>query len=37
LYFIISLVNKIRQSILDDTFHEFKKEFMERYYGKNKK
>ncbi len=34
LYFIISLVKKIRESILNNTFDEFKKEFMERYYKK---
>lgn len=34
LYFIIHLVKKIRQSVLDGNFHEFKKEFMERYYKK---
>jgi queuine tRNA-ribosyltransferase len=31
LYFITNLVAKIRQSILDDTFYEFKKEFLEKY------
>jgi len=31
LYFIINLVKKIRQSILDDKFFEFKKEFLGRY------
>lgn len=34
LHFIVSLVQKIRESLLDDTFHEFKKEFMGRYYKK---
>ncbi len=32
LYFIINLVDKIRQSILDGNFFEFKKEFLRRYY-----
>ena len=32
LYFITNLVDKIRQSILDDNFFEFKKKFLERYY-----
>jgi queuine tRNA-ribosyltransferase len=31
LYFIVHLVNDIRQSILDDNFFEFKKEFLEKY------
>jgi len=31
IYFNINLVKKIRQSILDDNFFEFKKEFLERY------
>ena len=31
LYFIVNLVKKIRQSILDDNFFEFKKEFLEGY------
>ncbi|MEK7080990.1 MAG: tRNA guanosine(34) transglycosylase Tgt [Patescibacteria group bacterium] len=31
LYFIISLVKKIRQSILDDKFFEFKEEFLKSY------
>jgi queuine tRNA-ribosyltransferase len=31
LYFIISLVKKIRQSILDDNFFEFKEEFLKGY------
>ncbi|MEK7088859.1 MAG: tRNA guanosine(34) transglycosylase Tgt, partial [Patescibacteria group bacterium] len=34
LYFIIHLVNNIRQSILDDSFFEFKKEFLETYLKK---
>ncbi len=31
LYFIVNLVKKIRQSIMDDNFEGFKKSFMERY------
>jgi queuine tRNA-ribosyltransferase len=31
LYFIVNLVKKIRQSILDDTFFEFKAEFLQGY------
>ena len=31
LHFIVNLVKKIRQSILDDNFHDFKKEFLENY------
>ncbi len=31
LYFIVNLVKKIRQSILDDTFFEYKKEFLQNY------
>ncbi len=31
LYFIVNLVKKIRQSILDDNFFEFKKEFLKNY------
>jgi queuine tRNA-ribosyltransferase len=31
LYFIVNLVKKIRQSILDDNFHEFKNEFLKTY------
>ena len=31
LYFIVNLVKKIRQSILDDTFFEYKKEFLSLY------
>lgn len=33
LYFIIQLVEKIRASIEDGTFYEFKKEFLGRYYA----
>ena len=31
LYFIINLVKKIRQSILDDNFFEFKNDFFKNY------
>ncbi len=31
LYFIINLVKRMRASILDDTFFEFKKDFLEKY------
>ena len=34
LYFIVNLVKKIRESILDDNFFDFKKEFLERFYIK---
>lgn len=34
LYFIVNLVKKIRASILDGTFFEFKKEFLENYTQK---
>ena len=33
LYFIINLVKKMRASILDDSFHEFKKDFLSNYKG----
>jgi queuine tRNA-ribosyltransferase len=33
LHFIVNLVKKMRQSILDENFFEFKEEFMKRYYG----
>ena len=33
LHFIISLTDQIRESLYNDTFFEFKKEFMDRYYG----
>lgn len=32
LHFIVNLMHKIRQSLLDGTFHEFKQEFLKRYY-----
>jgi len=32
LYFITNLVKKIRQSILDDNFFEFKEKFFEKYH-----
>ena len=31
LYFIINLVKRMRESILNDTFLEFKKEFLKKY------
>jgi queuine tRNA-ribosyltransferase len=31
LYFIVNLVKKIRQSIINDTFYEYKKEFLQNY------
>ena len=34
LHFIVGLVKKIRQSMLDERFVEFKNEFLTRYYGK---
>lgn len=34
-YFIVSLVSKIRDSILDSTFYEYKKEFLGRYAKEN--
>ncbi len=37
LYFITTLVDRIRQSILDDKFFEFKEEFLGRYYKKSSK
>ena len=36
LYFIVNLVKRIRQSILDDIFFQFKEEFLRKYYGKDK-
>jgi len=33
-HFIVGLVDKMRQTIIDGDFFEFKKEFMGRYYGK---
>ncbi len=35
LYFIVNLVKKIRQSILDDNFFDFKKEFLYTYFHQN--
>ncbi len=35
LYFIVNLVKKIRRSILDGNFHEFKVEFLEKYLKSN--
>lgn len=34
LYFIVNLVKKIRQSILDENFFEFKKDFLKKYFRK---
>ena len=34
LHFTVKLVDDIRQSIIDEKFDEFKKEFLEKYYGK---
>ena len=34
LYFIVNLVKKIRQSIFDGVFEEYKKSFLQRYYAK---
>lgn len=34
LHFVVNLVRRIRQSILDDTFFEFKKTFLKNYYKK---
>ena len=36
LYFIINLVKRMRESILDGTFQEFKKEFLKKYKTGNK-
>jgi queuine tRNA-ribosyltransferase len=36
LYFIVKLVDDIRASMHNDTFEEFKKEFMEKYYREKK-
>jgi len=36
LHFIVKLVDDIRQSIYDDRYEEFKKEFLDRYYGNKK-
>ena len=36
LHFIIKLVENIRQSILDNNFHNYKKEFCDKYYLKEK-
>src|SRR5690606_23331454 len=35
LYFIVKLVDDIRASIHNDSFEEFKKKFMEKYYKNN--
>ena len=36
LYFIVNLVKKIRQSILDDNFFEFKENFLQNYLKKDR-
>ena len=36
LHFMISLVDKIRTSIDDGTYYEFKEEFLGRYYAGKK-
>lgn len=33
-HFVVSTVDKIRQSLLDGTFAKYKKEFLDRYYSK---
>ena len=33
LYFTVNLVKKIRQSIIDGTFHQFKTDFLKNYYA----
>lgn len=35
LYFVVNLVKNIRQSILDENFFKFKKDFLGKYYKKN--
>ncbi len=32
-YFVVTVVDKIRDSLLDGSFQEYKKEFLSRYYG----
>jgi len=34
LHFLVSLVNEIRKSIIDDTFDELKTSFLNQYYNK---
>lgn len=34
LYFIVNLAEKIRQSVIDENFFEYKKSFLEKYYKK---
>lgn len=34
--FVVSTVDNIRESIINDTFFEYKKDFLEKYYGKTK-
>ena len=33
-FFIVSVVDKIRESILNDTFKSYKESFLKRYYHK---
>ena len=33
-YFVINTVDRIRESLENGTFFEYKKEFLENYYGK---
>ena len=35
-YFVINTVDRIRESLENGTFFEYKKEFLENYYGKEK-
>ena len=35
-HFVVRTVDKIRESLLDGTFLEYEKEFLERYYGKER-
>ncbi|WP_019791586.1 tRNA-guanine transglycosylase, partial [Streptococcus sobrinus] len=36
LYFLVNLMNKVRQAIVDDNLLEFRQDFLDRYgYGKN--
>lgn len=34
-YFAVHLVDRIRESILNETFYEFKSDYLSRYFGKN--
>ena len=35
-YFVVTIVDKIRKSILDDSFDEYKNEFLDKYYADKK-